>query len=387
MTDRTLYNQQIAEEAADWAVALESGALSPEKNRALADWLLASPRHVEELLINASLYNALGQVDPEKSRMIDGALTALPPEVVSIMRDRREAPGGFEVAEAQTSNEPAPAAPAFVLGARPWPWIGAGAAAALALMVAVVALAPYVDGDEARHEIAGGASGGFATALGEQRKVTLEDGSIVHVNTQSEIAIRYTDDKRIVQLLRGEALFDVAHNPSRPFRVMAGDTIAEAVGTTFNVYRTQAGASVAVIDGKVAVTAPGARLEAEQEAGDPAAAVARTDDGRLLLEAGQKAEVANASNTVRVAAANIKAVSSWSVGQLIFESERLSAIAEQFNRYNRIRIIIDDKKLGMTELSGVFDADDPESLISTLEVMGGVLVDRSDPNIIRMRSS
>ena len=215
----------------------------------------------------------------------------------------------------------------------------------------------------------------------------MEDGSIVHVNTQSEIAIRYTDDKRIVQLLRGEALFDVAHNPSRPFRVMAGDTIAEAVGTTFNVYRTQAGASVAVIDGKVAVTAPGARLEAEQEAGDPAAAVARTDDGRLLLEAGQKAEVANASNTVRVAAANIKAVSSWSVGQLIFESERLSAIAEQFNRYNRIRIIIDDKKLGMTELSGVFDADDPESLISTLEVMGGVLVDRSDPNIIRMRSS
>lgn len=379
MTDRKFRNQQIAQEAADWAVALEAGALSSEQNLKLANWLLASPRHVEELLINASLYDALESVDPDKSRTVDDLAAALPPEVVSIVQEGRDA---LNLSVHKPPVGEGPTVRTLLQDRRRW--VGA-AAAALALIFGAGVLSSHFDSGKARLDGVNDASSGFATALGEQRKVTLEDGSIVHVNTQSEIAILYTNNKRTVQLLRGEALFDVAHDSKRPFRVVAGDTIAEAIGTTFNVYRTQAGASVAVIDGKVAVTTPGALLEAD-DGGDAAAPVARTDDGRLLLEAGQKAEVANDSNTVRVAAANVKAVSSWSVGQLIFEGESLNAIVKQFNRYNRVQIVVDDPSLGMTELSGVFDADDPESLIKTLEIMGGVSVDRSNPSVIRMRS-
>jgi len=81
----------------------------------------------------------------------------------------------------------------------------------------------------------------------------LTDGSVIHVNTQSEVAIRFTENLRTVELFRGEALFEVVHNPNRPFRVVAGDTVTEAIGTTFNVYKTKTQTTIAVIEGKVAV--------------------------------------------------------------------------------------------------------------------------------------
>ena len=91
------------------------------------------------------------------------------------------------------------------------------------------------------------------TSLGEQRTLALEDGSLIHLNTQSEVRIAYTDTERRVDLIKGEALFDIETEPERPFKVNAGDTVAEALGTVFNVRLLRDSAVVSVVEGKVRV--------------------------------------------------------------------------------------------------------------------------------------
>ncbi|NOX95513.1 MAG: DUF4880 domain-containing protein [Alphaproteobacteria bacterium] len=380
MPEAKVKNPQIAEEAADWAVTLDAGALSSDQKLKLADWLLESPRHVEELLIAATLYDAFDDIDAEKSRSVDALISSLPSEVVSIVRDGQQAAHNDAIFLSDDSSP-----------RRPWlRWAGLGAAATLALAVISVAVAPQFAGqliDSIKiADTSNDGSSGFATKLGEQRKMTLEDGSIIHVNTQSEVVIRYEEHQRVVELLRGEALFEVAHNPDRPFRVIAGDTIAEAIGTTFNVYRAGDQTTVAVIDGKVAVMTEKDFVSAAAPDAVAAVDIGRTDDGRILLAAGQKADITPQAKTVRIAAANVKAVTSWRVGQLIFEGDSLAEIATQFNRYNRTRILIADDELASTKFSGVFDADDPESLIEFLEFADDIRVDRHSSGVIKLSS-
>ncbi|VAV99191.1 hypothetical protein MNBD_ALPHA05-1698 [hydrothermal vent metagenome] len=380
MPDAKIKNPQIAEEAAGWAVTLDAGEMSSDHKLKLADWLLESPRHVEELLIAATLLDAFDGVDADKSRSVDALISSLPTEVVSIVQGAQQSPHNNG---AVSSDGPAPRLP--------WlQWLGVGAAASIALAIIGFAVAPQfasrsIDGVQIADTSNDGSSG-FATKLGEQRKMTLEDGSIIHVNTQSEVVIRYEEHQRVVELLRGEALFEVAHNPDRPFRVIAGDTVAEAIGTTFNVYRTGDQTTVAVIDGKVAVMTEKDFVNTTAEDEIALDDIGKTDDGRLLLAAGQKADIAPQAKTIRVAAANVKAVASWRVGQLIFKGDSLAEIATQFNRYNRTQIVITDDRLASTEFSGVFDADDPDSLIEFLELADNIRVDRHSSGVIKLSS-
>ncbi len=382
MTDAKIRNLQIVDEAADWAVVLDAGGLSAAQNRQLADWLLESPCHVKELLLAVSLLNAFEGVDVDKSRSIDTLLADTSSEVVSIVRHSQQNRG-----QKTWANENPPPVDTGK-PKRQWVrWFGTGVVASIAIILLSIAIVPQFmnqSADKTRVANLNETISGFATQLGEQRKITLEDGSIIHVNTQSEVAISYEETQRVIELVRGEALFEVAHDPSRPFRVIAGDTIAEAVGTTFNVYRTSEQTTVAVIDGKVAVLTQRDYVETPLKSDDNLRRVERTDDGRLLLAAGQKANVAPETKTVQIATVNVKAISSWSVGQLIFKGDTLAHIAEQFNRYNRTRIVINDDALAGTEFSGVFDSDDPDSLIAFLELTGGIKVDRSDANFIKL---
>jgi len=136
-----------------------------------------------------------------------------------------------------------------------------------------------------------------------------------------------------------------------------------------------------VIDGKVAVKTSDKYDETPEIGQEIRSTIDHTDDGRLLLIAEQKADVTPQEKTVRIATENIKAMSSWRVGQLIFEGDQLGDIVEQFNRYNRI--IVSDSQLAKTEFSGVFDAEDPESLIEFLEFTNNVNVDRRDADTIK----
>jgi len=380
---KKIKNRQILEEASEWAVALDMGELTPDQKQRFTDWLLQSPLHIEELLISASLFDSFESVDADKKMLIEDVFDDLPDNIISIASDAQP-----EVNKV-TSTDNATLSPTELKAPRPWlRWQGMIAATLAIIALTGIVLIPLSNNSNQTPTVSTASiTSGFSTQVGEQHKMTLDDGSVIYVNTQSEVGIRYNNEFRTVELFQGEALFDVAHDPSRPFRVIIGDTTAEAIGTTFNIFKSNDQTTVAVIDGKVAVKTGEIYTESADTRLNINPLKGQTNDGRLLLTAGQKADITPAKKTVHITSADIKAVSSWRFGQLIFESDRLADIAEQFNRYNQTHIIIVDKQLAETKFSGVFNADDPDSLIDFLEFTNDVNIDRQTQGAIRISSN
>jgi transmembrane sensor len=199
--------------------------------------------------------------------------------------------------------------------------------------------------------------GRYSTGVGEQRTIKLEDGSTIALNTNTAIRVELTDTLRRVSLLQGEALFTVAKDPGRPFRVLSDRAIAQAIGTSFVVRRNDSDTVVTVIEGQVAV----ARFDQID-----LAATGEVPPEALRLSAGVRAEVV-ARQIQTSAVPNLAAVTAWKSGRLIFEGEALSEVVAEFNRYNRVQIVLEDSTLSAEQLSGVFDADNPQALVRFLE--------------------
>jgi transmembrane sensor len=209
----------------------------------------------------------------------------------------------------------------------------------------------------------------FTTAVGERSTQTLPDGSVITLNTNTELHVVYHERDRVVQLLRGEAHFAVAHNTSRPFGVRAGGHIVHAVGTAFNVRLQQAGAAeVTVTEGVVQI------LDATQA---PAAAQASDDWWsrpalRSGLVPGQLAlltEETGSAALAEVRQLNPDALEirlAWQEGSLIFESEQLSVVLAEFSRYNAVEFVLDEARLGDVRVDMHFDADDVDGLLEAL---------------------
>lgn len=361
MSGASRQERTLVEDAAAWAVRLDEGALSFEERQALADWLRASPQHVKELLATCAVMMAAGEIDPEKRLSIEA--------LIADARDRvTPLPGAAQ-------DRPAPAEKTPTPGRRRNVAVMAGAAA---ILLSVTSGALLVG----RHFMDGASSVAptlaYATRTGEQRSLTLDDGSIIHLNTESDVRIRYGDRERGIDLFRGEALFEVARDPARPFRVRAGDTVAEALGTTFNVYRRDAETTVAVIEGKVAVRRLGETTPAVRS--DPVAGQPRPR--RVTLTGGELARVREDQAVLTAPIESVEAVTSWRARQLRFSNTPLSEIAAQFNRYNRVKLRIEGAELAAFELSANFDADDPQSLVELLETAFPVAAEHSREEIV-----
>lgn len=186
----------------------------------------------------------------------------------------------------------------------------------------------------------------YVTGIGEQRSITLEDGSLVHLNTDSKVEVDFSAEARNLRLVRGEALFIVERDSTRPFTVTAGDTAVRAIGTQFNVRRNTAGTEVAVVEGTVQVTAM------REHAGVPTQ--------RLL--AGEQAQVMQGKISPRSRQTGADPLA-WRQRRLIFHDARLANVAEEFNRYNRTKIRIEGDAAKDILLSGIFDADRPQALM------------------------
>lgn len=165
----------------------------------------------------------------------------------------------------------------------------------------------------------------YHTSTGERRTVTLEDGSRVTLNSASAFSVKYSDDRRLVSLREGEALFEPAQDP-RPFVVDSGDERVQGSGAVFSVRRQGQAASVVVARGEARV-------------------------GERLLAASSDAQAQTA----------------WQRGKLIFNGRPLREVIAELERYQHGRILISDNQLGALPVSGVFDLDDPHGLLRTLE--------------------
>lgn len=381
MTSR-IPDWQVAAEAADWAIRIDAGPLTADEKGNLAQWLRRSPAHVDELLLNASLMAGLAQVDAGHLRSIEDLLADTAPDVIPLFQGP-EAASDTDVTpqpafagddDADTFENEAPPRTGL---ARYWPAI----AASLLLVLA----ASWYQWSASPSPKAGpvvAVAREFASDAAVSRSVSLEDGSVLYLNANSRVRVAYSDTRRLVELVEGEALFDVARDQARPFRVFAAGTIAQAVGTRFTVERGDGTVTVSVMEGEVLF---GSRLSPAPVAnGQPegnSIADAAMDGEPIRLTAGHSAQLFdNGRRKTAVAVKSPIAGAPWQAHQLSFNDEGLSVIAAEFNRFNALKIVVADVDLARTRFSGVFDAHDPESFIAFLELSAGIQVERTGDN-------
>ena len=205
----------------------------------------------------------------------------------------------------------------------------------------------------------------YRTEVGDMSRVILSDGSAVTLNTDSELRVRFTDAKRTVTLLRGEAQFAVAHNALRPFEVLARDRVVRAVGTVFDVRMSgEQSMTVLVTEGRVGVVPQ---------------ASAETSAATTIIEAGEVITASAGSLKVtRLSAAEASRRMAWRNDQLAFQGETLAEAVAEFNRYNRRQIRIEDSSLEQINVGGSFKPRDIDSFVAALERSFGIKVKSSD---------
>lgn len=189
----------------------------------------------------------------------------------------------------------------------------------------------------------------YETGVGEQRLVRLADGTRIRLDTDSKVRVRLTGRARLVRLVRGQALFEVAHDPARAFVVSADGTDVRALGTRFEVRRLSGGAEVTLIEGRVEVRGGGGATKV------------------WSLKAGQQVTTGVAARPPRMV--DVATTTSWTTGRLVFRDLPLSAAIAEVNRYSPRKIELDSERLGETSVNGVFDSGDTEAFLAAVTAL------------------
>lgn len=315
--------------AGDWLVRLQNPGITVEETLAWEAWMRERPEHAEAFERLEQLSQLMPDVRPPK-----------PATRWELVRDRYDATAPLK--EWRVPRQPG------VL--------------ALAASVALVALAlNYVVRNFTGLNGADTGSDVVTTAVGENRAVSLNDGSRVMLGGDSRVVISLSDDRREIELSRGEALFTVARDAKRPFRVLAGDTAVVALGTEFNVRRGSDHAVVSVTEGRVRVEPvthflPIALLKELKPKLRP-----------VNLDAGQQTQADSAGIAEATWAADSTAATSWRTGQLAFRLQPLQYVLEDVNRYAQKRIVLDEERLGSLMITGMVTRENIGGWIESLE--------------------
>jgi len=223
--------------------------------------------------------------------------------------------------------------------------------------------------------------GQYETRLGEQRTLDLDDHSRLTLDARTKVRVRFTKDARVVQLLYGQAQFNVAHDPARPFKVLAGGREIVAVGTVFTVEVADSQVHVAMLEGKVAV------LEDSNPSPSPNGSGTSANLPRPIeLAAGEALSVSAGGHAVVTPKADLEAATAWREGKIIFRSEPLEEAIRRVNRYSRVQIDLEAGALSSSEISGVFEAGDTQGFLDAIERYLPVQADTTQPDRIRLRA-
>ena len=374
-----------AEEASAWIQILRDP--SAEQCAAFVAWLKEAPRHVQDFLVLLSLDDALGAVDSQRRIDIDQLLTQIDSAVVALpghsMPGTAAAPPAPPT-ESSSSFRRRPSAPVrgisrFFRSASPALRRSMTAGLAVTGLVAWLLLGPQ---SRAWNDL--------QTGIGEQRSFELRDGSVIQLNARSHVAYRFSDRYREVRLFDGEAIFRVHHEAARPFRVITPEALVQDVGTQFNVYHRDDGTLIAVVEGRVSVRVepPGTRSRIaaadNHRSGEPGAAEGAP---ALSLGANERVRIDPTGVVESHSAGDVTDAVAWQQRRLIFRQETLGRIAQEFNRYNRRQIRLEGTGTPARLYTGVFDADDPDSLVLVLAREPDLVVEpAADGFLVRPRS-
>lgn len=188
----------------------------------------------------------------------------------------------------------------------------------------------------------------YHTDWGERRELALADGSRITLNTHAAVAVDFSRQRRVVKLLEGEAYFQVAHDPTRPFSVVGTHGTVTVTGTAFNVYEQDDKVTVTVSSGRV-------RLYGEGE-----------EHQAVELSAGLQASH-DAQGSGPVLRVDVTQALAWRSGLLVFNLQPLETVVAELNRYLPGTIVIADPRLRRRVVSGAFDLSHPQHILGAME--------------------
>src|SRR5882724_2831082 len=292
----------IAEQAGEWFVANEEEALDARDSAALSAWLKTSPVHIEEFLGVSAIARDLrkARADPEYS--LDAILARA--RAGEIAPGRALWPRVIEAVRGGTSG----------------PWLTVAVTTAACLVLSLGWFLPWNVKPAGHPSVSTGTTAlHFETRHGEQLSRRLADNSILHLNTDSAVTIRYGKNERLVMLTSGQADFEVAHEPDRAFRVIAGSAEIVDLGTQFDVRLEHDSTVVTVVEGRVAV--------------GPSISSQNHSPRFVELSADQQIRVTAGEGPATPVAVDAQRTTAWLHRQIAFNHEPLERVAAEYNRY------------------------------------------------------
>lgn len=309
----------IDDEASIWLVRLDNGKLSAQSKKELKAWLAADKRHPEALKAMADVWDgideALMSIDNKDSTEVGTLLSIFTPLLKPV---------------------------------------------ALAASVSFMAMFLWL------YVLPEHETNTYATIVGQQLDASFSDGSVVHLNTNSHIEAEFTDQKRVIRLIKGEALFDVAHDSERPFIVYAGDRLVQAIGTKFVVHLQSENIQVSVTDGKVKMS----KVALNTALSDIKEVDTSAQEDNLFIAKGEQV-IVNKNEEPKLSRFELESMNrelSWLDGKLVFDNEDLFNIIEEINRYIDVTILLEDPSLHKVKISGRFNLEDSEALVEAIEL-------------------
>ena len=384
----------INQEACEWVAKMHDANLSVEQAKQLRQWMAQSQAHKQELKRMAQRWDELNVLTELAVPLVPGAITAdkkqrSPNAALGFFNGLlANATGGLSRASLLTS------------------------AAVVLVLVGLVFTLPNnsMEGSQT-----------YITAIGEQRRITLADKSIVQLNTNSAVVVSYTDSERGIQLQKGEAHFTVSHNPHRPFLVRAGNGLVRAVGTAFSVRLYERSVDVIVTEGRVAlnkadalpvstqrslqhslqksaqqslqqsaqhslqqstqsaISEPSTNIKLAQNTAEPA-----------YLDAGQAAIFDTTTHSIELVQGldrdELDRKLSWRSGLIKFSGDPLEEVVSEISRYTSLTIVILDPELRDLRVGGLFKVGETHKMFEALEVGFGVHAERINDELIHLRA-
>jgi transmembrane sensor len=324
------FRQAGSDEAEQWFARLLDRNCSPEERAAFERWRSADPSH-------AAAYRELELLWKRSEEAVKN-----PAVMAAARRALRSEP------EARTPRR----------------WLVPAMAASLAALVAVLALPRWLS---PATEPAGMV---YSTAAGQQRTVQLADGSLILLDTDSEVSVRYSSSTRRVDLTHGRAQFSVQGNHAWPFVVHAGNGTVTAVGTEFQVRLNDESTDVALLKGKLAIAT-------------------RAPDGTAHLASlvgGESLAFDEHGDITPVHSLDLQQAQGWTQGKLFVHDWRLPQLLLEMNRYNRTKLSVGDPSLQNVHISGIFRTNDQQTFLQLLQQGWAIRAKRvSDTQIVLLR--
>lgn len=306
-------DQQAAAEAAVWVARLHGPSRSPAMEREFRAWLGASDQHRHAFDRCTEVWQAVPRLT---------------------------------------------LAHAFTPGRRhsrnPWRW---AAAAVAGVLVAGTYLWPAGDA--------------YTTGIGEYRQVMLADGSRLSLNTATTLRVQLDKAQREIEVVQGEALFEVAKDPDRPFVVRAGGHQVQALGTVFTVRRLASAPdalAVTLLEGQVEVSAQKSTTALPNP---------------VVLQPGQRLELGGAKATPHLDRAPVDTATAWTRQQVALDDVTLAEAVAEMNRYSRTRIVLETHpRIAPLRVSGVYRAGDSEGFANAVAALHGLQARRQDDRLV-----